>query len=220
MSFDIYQLDKLDSGDALDEKAFYQYQNAIVELFLQSAEMETYLQQSPEADPGFWTAQLMYYGYNYIGVALPNMTVDHVEEIVTELFPRKISLQKPEDADEAIPELIVFWQYLKREYKLHQADAVLKLLKKIAPRFRIMMNDPANFGMAKSFFMMGQSAGFDMTDETEASKFMLMYNAAILAEETPDRLFGASAEKKQTADPKKKKKRKTAKATRKKNRRN
>lgn len=31
------------------------------------------------------------------------------------------------------------------------------------------MNDPSRFGMAKSFFMMGRQAGYDMTDQEETA---------------------------------------------------
>ena len=92
------------------------------------------------------------------------------------------------------------------------------------------MNDPANFGMAKSFFMGGQSAGFDMTNEAEANQFIMQYNANLLTQE-PDLASSLAADellrvipgsssfsrgkKTQTA---KKKRRKIAKATRRKNR--
>ena len=45
---------------------------------------------------GFWAAQLIYYGYQYEGTAVPRMAVGEVETVVTELFPRKISLISPD----------------------------------------------------------------------------------------------------------------------------
>jgi len=44
------------------------------------------------------------------------------------------------------------------------------------------MNDPARFGMAKSFFMMGQSAGFDMTKQEDMDSFVKLYNAGLSPE--------------------------------------
>ena len=58
---------------------------------------------------GFWAAQLMYYGYQYEGSTIPQMTVGDVRTVVGELLPRKISLHSPEQADDAIPELTAFW---------------------------------------------------------------------------------------------------------------
>ena len=74
---------------------------------------------------------------------------------------------------------------MKREYGLRQADAILHLLDRLAPDFSRQMNDPSNFGMAKSFFMMGQQAGFDMTSQEGLDAFMAEYNAHILSEGPP-----------------------------------
>lgn len=229
MSFNIHQLDRIEAdGSYESEKAFEDYQDALLEQFINSPEGQARL----EADPGigFWAAQLIYYGYTYIGVTLPRMTVAHVDEIVTELFPRKISISSPDDADDAIPELIAFWEFLKREYKLSRANAILEFLRETEAGFRSIMNDPSKFGMAKSFFMMGQSAGFDMTNEKDANQFIAQYNASLIAQDPElrssmlrDGLLGlisgaSSSTKSRTASSKKKKLRKIAKASRKKNR--
>jgi hypothetical protein len=101
-------------------------------------------------------------------------------EIVEELFPRKISILAPDDADDAIPELMAFWRYLEREYQLPNAKAMLRYLRDVEPHFKRMMLDPANFGIAKSFFMQGQAMGFDMTTDEGAEAFMAAHNAAIM----------------------------------------
>lgn len=177
--FDIHQLDDIDSYDSGMEEACEEYQDALLERFFNSPEGQARLQEDPEL--GFWAAQLMYYGYSYIGVTVPQMTAGSVDEIVTELFPRKISISSPEDADDAIPELVAFWQYLKREYKLPKANSILRFLRKIEPDFKRIINDPSRFGMAKSFFTMGRAAGFDMTSQEDIDKFIQVYNAAALA---------------------------------------
>ena len=121
------------------------------------------------------------------GSAVPQLTVGDVRTVVTELFPRKISLPSPQQADDAIPELLAFWKYLKREFQLPQADAVLEFLREVEPDFPGMMNDPENFGMAKSFFTMGHAAGFDMTAQEGVNAFMLAFNASLLARQPPPR---------------------------------
>lgn len=220
MTFDIRQLDKLDSDSEESEQALEAYQETLLELFAKSPEGEAHRQLDPEM--GFWADQLMYYGYSYIGVTLPKMKAPDVEEIVTELFPRKISLSSPDDADEAIPELIAFWEYLQREYQLSQAKSILKYLRTITTNdFKAMMMDSSKFGMAKSFFMMGQSAGFDMTDENDTQEFIARYNAGIMAQEQqkPSLLSGLSnLLGGREASAAKKKRRKMAESSRRKNR--
>ncbi len=164
------------------EAAFEQYQRALVDLFAESPEGQERLKADP--DMGFWAAQLMYYAYQYEGTAIPEMTLGDVQTVVTDLFPRKISLQSPEQADDAIPELTAFWQYLKREFRLPRADAVLEFLRDVEPDFPEMMNDPSDFGMVKSFVAMGHAAGFDMTTREGLKAFMLAFNAGRLAPRT------------------------------------
>jgi hypothetical protein len=223
MTFDIHQLDKIDPASSKAEKALEKYQDALLELFATSFEGEALRQTYPEM--GFWAAQLMYYGYGYIGVTLPQITVTNVKEIVTELFPRKISLMSPDETDEAIPELIAFWEYLKREYKLPQANSILKYLHKIkTDDFKAMMFDPSKAGMAKSFFMMGQSAGYDMTDEKDINTFMHAYNTNLLTQnQGPSEFYPSltdpSPRTRKVAAQKKKRRRKVAQASRKRQRR-
>jgi hypothetical protein len=130
-----------------------------------------------------------------------------VQLILENLFPRKISLMQPEDADDVIPELIAFWQFLKREYQFKNADATLKYLKKLQPRYREIMNDSSRFGMAKSFMTAGTQAGFDMTTQEGLTAFQLQYNANLMAGSTDSPLhslvsklaaLGASAQPKKT----------------------
>jgi hypothetical protein len=180
VKFEIHQLDGVNLDAKRSGSELKRYQDALLQAFHDSPEGKDRL----EVDPGmgFWAAQMIYYGFSYLSVTVPRMTVADVEEIVTELFPRKVSLSSPDEADAAIPELTAFWTYLKRGYQLPNADAILDFLHKVQPRFNSMMNDPSKFGMAKSFFMLGQSAGFDMTNEEETQKFIALYNSKMLAE--------------------------------------
>ena len=173
MTFNIYQLDNLYLDEA--EPLLEDYQDEIIELFANSTEGQSYLET--HSDMGGWIAHLIYYSYSYEGFTLPQMTDDDLQLVLESLFPRKISLFSPEDADDAIPELIAFWQFLKRQYQLSNADAILEYLHEIEPNFRDIMNDTSKFGMAKSFFMMGQKAGFDMSTQEGLNQFTLHYNA-------------------------------------------
>jgi hypothetical protein len=174
MAFDIYQLDDLESDDF--DKLLAEYQDALGELFFYSPEGQALRQVDP--DMGFWSGQLIDYGYSYIGVTIPQMRVTHIEELLTEVFPRKITLHTPEDADDALPELIAFWEYLQREYQLPASGEILAYLRGLKPQqFTQWMNDPSRFGMAKSFTMAGKNAGFDMTSEKGLQAFQAFYNA-------------------------------------------
>ncbi len=116
MDFDIHQLDRVDRDSEGREAAFEAFQEELLERFAQSPEGQEHLKAHRRL--GFWAAHLMEYGHQYEGAVLPQMTLGDVQTVVTELFPRKISLLSPEQANNAIPELVAFWEYLKREYQL------------------------------------------------------------------------------------------------------
>ena len=219
MTFDIRFLDKIDEDSAEGEEAFYEYKDTLMELFFESPEGKNYRGICPQI--GFWADQLIFYGFKYIGVTIPKMSVEDVEEILLDIFPRKISLASPDEALETLPELITFWEYLRREYKLRKAKSILDYLKGIKPEEYVnIINDPSRFGMAKSFISAGQSAGFDMTNEEEMKMFMNLSNALIL-KESEGKLEKSSNPPGQMKknDAKEKQKRKAAKAARKQNRR-
>jgi hypothetical protein len=211
MTFDIHQIDELDySNDEDAEERFDAYRDELLELFLDSPEYRRHAQKYP--DPG-WADSFMDFGFRYLGYSIPTLKVNDVEELITEILPRKVSLQSREDALDAIPELVAFWSFLKREYNLRNADSILKYLNSYSPdKFADSMFDPAKAGMAKSFFMSGQASGFDMTDMNQANQYMLLHNANILHQSEQER------KAKKTDDAKEKKKRKAEKAARKRNR--
>src|SRR5262245_16537819 len=60
---------------------------------------------------GAWELLMFEYGFGHVGVDLPTMTRRDMEEVLFELFPRKVSTE-PESAQEIIGELRAFWQYL------------------------------------------------------------------------------------------------------------
>ena len=177
MTVNLYRIDSIKDYDEAIE-ALSDYVEELVDEFVQSPEGKAYLKAHPEMEEyvGSWIDNLLYFGYAYESVTLPHMTEDNVEAIVTRLFPNKVSLLNPDEADTTIPELTAFWQFLKREYQHRNATQIVKFLKKIQPQFKGMMNDPNKFGMAKSFFMAGTAAGFDLTTSEGLKDFQKHYN--------------------------------------------
>ena len=180
MRFDLHALDALEPGSDEADEAFDHYSRSLLEVFRASIEGKVLLETA--SGIGFWVRSFLDFGYNHEGMALPSMGRQQVEMVVSDYFPRKISLNSPEEADSAIPELIAFWEFLGREFGLQSAQSVVVYLREVQPSFRSWMLDPSKFGMAKSFFMAGQAAGFNMTDKSEMNAFAEVYNAANLRE--------------------------------------
>jgi len=178
--FDIHRLDGVDPASNRADGELQRYEDALLQAFRGSPEAAD-LPTAP-SEIGYWAELMIQFGFNYLGTTVPRMSAADAEEILTELFPRKVSLSSPDEADCVIPELSAFWRYLGREHRLASASAILKLLDDLQPRFKAMMNDPTKFGMGKSFVMAGQSAGLDMSDEQQLQSFAAQYNAALAAE--------------------------------------
>jgi len=177
MAFDIYQQVFDRDGLPLEKKAG-PYLVQLMELFVQSAEGQKLLSEGIE--PG-WTSMMMDFGMNYLSVTPPGMTPDDLHEILFNLFPRKVSTSADE-ADEIIRELQAFWTFLQREYHLANAAACLKVLdEKAARELKKELSNPVNFGIAKSFVMMGQERGFDLSSEEGINEWMATYNAELAA---------------------------------------
>lgn len=177
MAFDIHQKIVNRYGEP-DEKKAGQYQEQLLELFMESPEGQELVDAGIE--PGL-AGVMLEYGINYLGVTPPRMSPGELREILFELFPRKVSVEADE-APEIIRELQAFWKYLQREYQLGNAAACLKILDDKAVRvLQEELSNPAKFGMAKSFVMMGKTRGFDLSTEEGLNEWMTTYNAELAA---------------------------------------
>ncbi|GAC1348582.1 MAG: hypothetical protein NVS3B14_10650 [Ktedonobacteraceae bacterium] len=177
MAFDIYQ--KVFDRDGLPlEKKAGPYLDQLMELFVQSPEGQKLLSEGIE--PG-WSSMLMDFGMNYLGVTPPGMSPDGLREILFDLVPRKVSTSA-DDAEEIVRELQAFWSFLHHEFHLENATACLKVLDDRAVReLKKKLSNPANFGIAKSFMMMGMERGFDLSSEEGINRWMATYNAELAA---------------------------------------
>ena len=175
MTFNIHQQVIDRDGMPLEKKA-NKYKDQLVQLFEQSPEGQALWSEGIE--PG-WARMLLDFGTDYLIVAPPQMSPDDVREILFDLIPRKVSASADE-APEIIRELQAFWTCLQREFHLENAAACLNVLnEKAARELKKKMSDPATFGIAKSFVMMGQERGFDLSSEEGVNKWMATYNAEL-----------------------------------------
>ncbi len=177
MTFNIHQQVFDRDGMPIEKKA-NQYTEQLVQLFEESP--EGLALRSEVIEPG-WTGMLLDFGTDYLGVTPPQMSPDDVREILFDLIPRKVSATADE-APEIIHELRAFWIFLQREFHLENATACLRVLNEQAVReLKKKMSDPATFGIAKSFVMMGMDRGFDLSSEEGINEWMATYNAEITA---------------------------------------
>jgi hypothetical protein len=106
---------------------------------------------------------LMDYAINEFGITITTLRPAQLDELVFEVFPRKLSAPASE-APFIIAELRAFYAFLGREYRFEHADACLRVLGGDAvEKLRAGLSDKRRFGMAKSFVMEGLEAGYDVS---------------------------------------------------------
>lgn len=178
MTFDLHQLDNLEFDE--NNELIHEYVQEAIQAFADSPEGQAYSEEHP--DFGGWIRSFIDFGYSYEGFTLPKMTKADADLLMGSLLPRKITLMNASEADDAGSELIAFWSWLKREYKLKNADSIIAYLDSIKDQFPQWMVDPNRAGMAKSFMMGGMQAGFDMTTQEGLNAFQMAYNAQQLSD--------------------------------------
>jgi hypothetical protein len=176
MTFDIHQ-NVFTSDGELKETAT-EYREELERLFEESPEGQALRKEGIE--PG-WSRMMIGFGMDYLGVTPPQISPDALQEILFDLFPRKVSAPA-EDAPEIIRELRAFWQFMQREFGLKNAAACLEVLDDDAiTEMQEEMSNPENFGFAKSLVMQGLERGFDLSTEEGLNTWMATYNAEIAA---------------------------------------
>jgi hypothetical protein len=152
------------------------YEHALMDQFAAAPEGQAITQRGTELG---WARAMIHYAITYAGVTPPTMTASDLEEVVYTLFPRKVITERGDGA-EIIQELRAFWHFLARVYQLPQARQLLaRLTPQAARRLERELQEPANFGMAKSFVLLGKQAGFDMESPEGMRAWVEAYNATV-----------------------------------------
>jgi len=175
MPFDMNEAIFDEQGGYLEEKAS-RYEEALMDQFAASPEGQAIQERGTELG---WARAMIHYAITYRGVTPATMTTSDLEEVAYSLFPRKVITERGDGA-EIIQELRAFWHFVERVYQLPQARQLLaRLTPQAARRLERELQEPANFGMAKSFVLMGKQAGFDMESPEGMRAWVQAYNATV-----------------------------------------
>ncbi|MGB7413526.1 MAG: hypothetical protein WA902_04890 [Thermosynechococcaceae cyanobacterium] len=177
MPYNIRLLDRLSYDEA--EPLLEDYITDTMNLFLASKVGDAHVLTYPRG--GYWIGTFIEFAYLYGEMTLPKMTRGDVQAMMEDILPRKITLQEPSEADDAVSELVAFWTFLKQEYKFKSAGAIIRYLQSIENKFSGWMFDPARGGIAKGFLMQAMQEGYDLTSQDELTAFQAEYNQRIKA---------------------------------------
>ena len=191
-----------------DEDDFEAFEERLLGLFRKSPEGVEAEEQL--GDVGFWVHVVFDYGLTFFGRDPSDLRAPEFEEILLDIVPRKVSC-RPEAAGEAIAELRAFWTFAAREFEVADAADFESVLQTAQGTLEARLADPANWGMAKSFFMQGQQAGFDMSTEEGLGAFQSLHNAQLLAQrDARDRDAAVARERAAKANKRQRKRRKAS----------
>jgi hypothetical protein len=152
-------------GDELDFDALESLQQSLVERFAESPEGKRLREVG-------YSSMVLDCAASYFGSTAATLGPRELKELLFEIVPRKVSIGA-EAATEIVEECRAFYAFLQREFALEQAEACQRVLAgDAAERLAAELSDPSNFGMAKSLFMGGQQAGFDMESKEGIEAWM------------------------------------------------
>ena len=175
MSFDINEAVFDSKGTYLEEKAL-RYEHDLMDQFAASPEGQALITRGTELG---WAGVLIHYAISSLGVSPATMTPNDLDAVIFGLFPRKVITERGDGAA-IIQELGAFWRFIQRVYQFPQAQQMLaRLTPQAARRLERELQESANFGMAKSFVLMGQEAGFDMVSPEGMRAWVEAYNATV-----------------------------------------
>jgi predicted pyridoxine 5'-phosphate oxidase superfamily flavin-nucleotide-binding protein len=199
-------------GDEIDAEARRRLEDELVRRFVASPEAKAL----PDVS---WCHLVMDFAADYFNATIATLGPRELRELVFDIIPRKVSVDASA-ASRIIEENRAFYAFLKREFALEQADACLRVLGGDAvKKLEAALSDTSKFGMAKSLFMAGREAGFDMDSKEGIEAWMRLMQSQPLPESLQRPSLGSPARTRDKAAARAKKNaRKAARKARKKNR--
>lgn len=168
-----------------DEEAFNAARDELIEAFRSAAEADA---------ESFVASTMLDYKWGYEDGRIFQWTRPDLEDLLLGHFPRKVAIDE-EDILWVVPEIGDFLQFLQRTNRL-TGDSLPDLLDELnvlRQDFATAMQDPANFGMAKSVFAQMQAEGVDILQPGAIDRWIEDFNArpfetrdAILATPEPE----------------------------------
>jgi hypothetical protein len=117
---------------------------------------------------------------DYLDVESPaDLGAGDLKELLLWIYPRKITVLDPADAEDTVPAVRDFLAYLAERGEIPEgtARALGRELDEIAPRFTDAMMDPSNWGMAGSLVHAMAAHGVDLNDQAAVDRWIAGYNA-------------------------------------------
>ncbi len=139
-------------------------------------------QRKLSADPIGELETLLPLMRGYLDIEAPgDLSEGDLDELLLRIYPRKVAVFDPADAEPTIPAVRDFLAFLTERGEMPEgtARALERELDLIAPRFTGLVMDPSNWGMASSLMHEMAAAGVDLDDQTAVDRWINDYNQGL-----------------------------------------
>jgi hypothetical protein len=124
---------------------------------------------------------------DYLGISAPSrLTAGLLNELLLDVYPRKITVLDPKDIESTIPALRDLTSYLADTAAItaKTARAMDQELDEIEPDFAGAVMDPANWGPATAMMHAMHRDGVDISDSASVDAWVAQQNAGVFAGNT------------------------------------
>jgi hypothetical protein len=145
--------------------------------------IDAYRSVSQEDVDGFVASAMLDYKWGYAEGRIVHWTRPDLEDLLLGHVPRKIGIDD-EDVLRVVPDVEDFLRYLQRTNRLtgDPLPELLDELNDLRQDFVAAMQDPANFGMAKSLVAQMEAEGVDMLQPGAVDRWIEDFNTRPLEE--------------------------------------
>ncbi len=177
-----------DDEDGEDEATSQPEAYALVESLADEFEKSPFARSLGDVTPeeaAWLVGSFLENAWDYERTTPSRLDLEGVRQTLYKWTPRKVSAE-PEYFEKLPGVLAAFVHFLHATGRLPDPEPFLALMDEASKELPRLAADPANWGMAKSLFMQGTAAGFDMTTEEGMRMFQAAYNASLLRRMPPE----------------------------------
>ena len=158
----------LDADGEVDHDLFEDHFDALMSRFEEAPEA------SEEAQP--IAEMLVEYAASTFGATIVGLTPEEMKTLLFQVIPHKLTIE-PGAAPLIVETMRGLLTFVERELGApHAAECLAALGPNAAQRLARELADESNFGMAKTLFIQGMRAGYDMTTEEGVAAFVKSVN--------------------------------------------
>jgi len=171
------RVNALEGGDG-EEQEFLKRE--WIEEFENSAFFDS-LNEVQKEHSDFVLSTFMEFIHNYEYVLPKDWEPTHVESVCLDVVPRKITSH--EELFENYGDILIpYLRFLGQKNYIANSNSLIQTVEKIKSQIPIEAQNSNNWGMAKSMIMSAQQQGFDMTEQEDIDRFMMLQQLNALNE--------------------------------------